>query len=98
MEVWLERAARAGSDDPAHPRLAHRPEVGAEVDPVRGELVLVAMPRHEGDLLALDRADADRGGRRPERRVQAHLLHVIEELVEARAAEDANHGAVSTAE
>src|SRR5205814_8745944 len=69
----------------------------SEVDPVRRELVLVTMAGHEGHARAVDRADPDRRRGRAEGRVSAQLIEVVEELVEARAAEDADHGAVSTA-
>src|SRR3954447_5673185 len=98
MQVGLQGAAGAGTDDPPHARLAHRPDVGAEVDLVRRELVLVAVARHEGNLLAVDLPHADRRRRRAVRGLEAHLLNLVEELVEARAAEDADHWAAWTTE
>jgi hypothetical protein len=59
---------------------------------VRGKRVLVAVARHERDLGSIDATDADRSRRRAVGRRHRHLLHVVEEAVEAGAAEDADHG------
>jgi hypothetical protein len=55
------------------------------------------MTGHERDAVAVDLSHPDRARRRAERGVDAQLLDVFEEFVEARAAEDTDHGAVSTA-
>jgi len=52
--------------------------------------VVAAVAREERDAPAGDRADRQRRGRRAEGRVERDLLDVVEERVEARAAEDAD--------
>ena len=89
-EVRLERSAGARAEDPGHAQLAHRPDVGPVVDPVRRQLVFVAVARHEGHARALDLADAHVRGRRPVRGRDRDFLHVVEEAIEAGAPEHAN--------
>ena len=72
---------------------AQRPEVGPVVDPVRREAVALPVPGDEGDPPALDLADHDVVARVAERGGHPHPLGVVEELVEARAADDADVGA-----
>jgi hypothetical protein len=46
---------------------------------VRRQLVLAAMAGQEGDGLAADLADRERGGRRAEGRLDLDLLDVLQE-------------------
>src|SRR5829696_8458392 len=98
LEVAGERARRAWADDPAHSRLAHRPDVGAERDAVGRELVGPAMPGNERHALAADVSDSNRGRGLPVRRVDLELLNVIEERVEPGPAEDPDHSVAEVSE
>ena len=93
MDVRLQRARRARRDDRAHTELVHRPDVGPVGDAVRRELVPASVAREERDPAIADGADRDRSGRRAVRGVERDRLDVVEEGVEARAAEDADVGA-----
>src|SRR6266550_5642699 len=88
LQVGLERAGGVRADDPPYAQLAHRPNVGAVRDPVRRQLVLAPVPRQECDAGAADLADHERRRRLAVRRVELDLLDLVQERVEARAAED----------
>ena len=90
LEVGLQRARRVRADDPPDAELLHRPDVRAVVDLRGRQLVRAAVPRQERDALAADVADRDGRRRRAVRRVDRHLLDVVEQRVEAAAAEDAD--------
>ena len=90
LHAGLERADRARPEDPLHPELLHRPEVGPVVDHVRGELVLHAVAGKEGHPSPLHRPDGDRPGRLAVRRVDLEVLDVVEERIEPRATEDSD--------
>src|SRR4029450_8398691 len=87
LDARLQRSRRARPDDPLHAELLHRPQVGAVVDRVRWELVLDAVPRDERDPIGADRPD-DRRRRGPSvGGFDLDGLGIVEERVEARAAE-----------
>ena len=90
LELGLERARGVRADDPADAELPHRPDVRPVRDRVRRQLVLAAVAREERDALAADLADRERRRRLPVRRLDLDLLDVLEERVEAGAAEDAD--------
>jgi hypothetical protein len=75
---------------------AQRPQVRPVAHPVRGQLVARPMARKEGDPPwtqgALRPADGDGGRGQPVRSGDLVLLHVVEEAVEARAADDTDGG------
>jgi hypothetical protein len=58
---------------------------------MRRKCVLVAVPRHEGDVDALELADSHGCGWRAIGRCYGNFAYVIEKLVEAGASENAYH-------
>ena len=89
-DVGAEGARCVRPDDPADSQFPHRPHVGAVRDAVWRQLVVHAVPWEERDALASDVADGERGRRAAVRRIDLDALHVLEERVETRAAEDAD--------
>jgi hypothetical protein len=92
VQLLLQRAGRVWADDPAHAELLQRPHVRAVVDLRGRQLVLASVARQERDAPAAEVADRHGRGRLPVRRVDLDLLDVVEERVEAGAAEDADLG------
>ncbi len=91
--LGLERPDRAGGEDLADPDGPQRPEVRAVVDAVRREAVALAVAGDEGDAAPLDLTDDEGVARAPEGCVDLDRLVVVEELVEAGPADDADLGA-----
>ena len=87
LGLRLQPAHGAGRQHLLDAEAAQCPHVGAVVDPVRRELVPGAVARQERDRLPGDLADRDRGGRVAVRRAHGDLGGVLEELVEATAAD-----------
>ena len=90
LDVRLERAGRARRDDGLHAERAHRPDIGPVVDPVRRDRVAPTVARQEGDPAAGDVGQEERVRRRAVGRIDLDLAHVLEQRVEARAAEHAD--------
>jgi hypothetical protein len=95
-DVGPERADRAGSDDGPDTERRQRPDVGAERNAVGDVLVTPAVSGQERHPPTGDRTDGDRAGRTAVGRGDRHLDRVVEELVEARSADDPDLGAVFT--
>ena len=95
LDVRLEAAGRARPHHAFHPELLEGPQVGPVRDLVRRELVLHPVAWDEGDRPALDRADGD--GRRwlAPRRIDLDFADVVEERIEAGAAEHPDPDALS---
>ena len=92
LHVGLQRSDRARGQDPAHPEAPEGPHVGPEVDLVGWELVVGAVAGEEGDPPPVELAHRHLGRRRTVRRIDGHLPQIVEEAVEAGAAEDADLG------
>ena len=92
MDVGLQRADRAGRQQGADTQLLHRPDVGPVGDGVGCQLVVAAVAGQEGDPPARHRPDRDRRRRGAVRGVELDRLDVVEEGVEARAAEHPDLG------
>jgi hypothetical protein len=88
-DVLLEGAGGGRGQHSLHAQLLEGPEVGAVVDGRRRQRVLRAVAGQERDLLPLYGADRDRRRRLAVRGVDLDLTDVVEQPVEAGAAEDA---------
>ena len=88
-----QRADGAGSQHLPDAHGPQGPEVGPVVDPVRGEPVVAPVTGDEGDAAALEVADHDVVAGVAERGGHPHALGVVEELIEAGPADDADVGA-----
>ena len=88
MDVGAQRAARARADHRPHSERCERPDVGAERNPVRRELVLPAVAGEEGDPTSGQVAHGDRRRRVTERGGHLDLDGVGQEVVEAGASDD----------
>ena len=91
-DVMAEPADGARGEHLADAERPQRPEVGAVVDRVRRVLVVRAVPRQERDRATRDGADRDRRRRVAVRRLHGVLLRVVEEGVEAGAADHGDLG------
>ncbi len=85
-------AHRARPQHLPHPERAQRPQVGPVVDPVRRNRVRPPVPRQERHPPATHRTDEHRVARRPVRRVDGHLDHIVEQRVQPRTADHAELG------
>ena len=92
LVALLERAHRGDGEDPLHAELLHGEDVGPEVELVGQDAVAAAVARQEGHPPALERADHQAVGGRPERGLDGNLADVGEalHLVEAGAPDDAD--------
>jgi hypothetical protein len=88
MQVGLQRADRARSDDRAHPDRRERPDVGPVRHPVRGVLVVATVTGHERDPTPGDDADPHRRSGWTVRRGDLDVATTVDEVVEARSADD----------
>src|SRR5262249_45304377 len=88
LELRAKRAGGARADQATDAELPHRPDVRAVRHLRRRQLVLPAVAREEGHALSAELADDERRRRFAVRRLDLDLLDVVEERVEARAAED----------
>ena len=79
-----------GPEHLAHPDRAQRPQVGAVVDAVRRQVVAAAVAGQERHLPAGDLAEEERVAGGAVGSVHLDLGDVLEERVEARAADDAD--------
>jgi len=90
LDVELERARGARRDDGFDPERAHRPDVGPVVDPVRRDRVSPPVAGQEGHPPTGHLGEEERVGRRTVRGVHLDLAYIVEERVEAGAAEHAD--------
>src|SRR5438477_222615 len=90
VQVRLEAPYRRWADDPSHPDLVHRPDVGAVVDEGRRDFVVGSMAGQERHAAPADLGQRDRPAGWPIGRRDLDLVAGVEPLVEAGPTEDAN--------
>ena len=88
--IGMDSSDRVDAEDAARAKVVQCLHVGAIVDPVRRQRVLLAMPREKGQPLAAKVPQHDRTRRRTERRCHVAPLHAFEsrKAVQAGAADD----------
>ena len=83
----LQRTAGTRPEHPAHSELPQGPQIGPGVDPVRGQVMLRAVPGQECDRPVTQTPDGHRPRYRPVRGVERHLGRIVQESVEARSSD-----------
>ena len=91
-ELFTQTPHGAGGEHVAHAQGLHAPDIGAVVHLTRGDAMTTPVARQERDRHAVDLAYEVHVARLSERRRDAHLSSVLEQLVEAGAAYDADQG------
>jgi hypothetical protein len=87
-DAGQQPADGAGREHLTHAERPEGPHVGAVVDAVRRVRVALPVPRQERHPLLADLADRHVRRRGAVRRLHRHVGRVVEELVEAAAADD----------
>ncbi len=92
MDVGAQRTGGERADHAAHAELAEGPQVGPRVHPVGRVLVVLSVAGEEGDGPVADRRQGHRSRRRTVGGVDGELRDVVEEPVEAAAADHGDLG------